>query len=235
MTFNHNLINKFLEAIFPLPQEFGVVWDDYENMPIDFPFFKKSINNVDPDASIFFGASKIVICSPNLKNVVIKIPFNGYFIETEENGECDRDWYPFEWATGSDTSDYCLAECEKYHRLKAYGLDCFVAKTFHYKTIDGVRIFLQEKVIPENNLYTIKKPSKKSQELANKWHKEGKIYIKPEWIASCLDKYGESKVERFLHYCTNIDLDILEDLHSGNFGYRNNETPCILDYSNYME
>ena len=56
-----------------------------------------------------------------------------------------------------------------------------------------------------------------------------------EWIAICLDKYGKSKVERFLYYCENIDLDILDDIHNGNYGYRTNGTPCIIDYSGYAD
>ena len=55
------------------------------------------------------------------------------------------------------------------------------------------------------------------------------------FLANCLDKYGKSKVKRFLHYCANIDPDILEDIHDGNFGYRKDETPCLLDYSNFND
>lgn len=234
MIFNHKLVDKFLEALFPLPEGFGIIcfYND-ESEPIDFSSLQEIIWNVDPSATITFGMSKLVIISPNLGNIVIKIPFNGYYMENEING--DLEWHSFCWATGSDSKDYCLTEFEKYNRLKTYGLDCFVAKVMFYKKICGVRVFLQEQVIPENDSCYIHKPSRKSQDLANKWYDEGKFYIEPEWIANCLDKYGKSKVERFLYYCVNIDPDILEDVHSGNFGYRKNETPCILDYSNYSD
>lgn len=238
MTFNHKLVNKFLEAIFPLPEKFGISnYEDNDSEPIDFSSFKEAVYDVDHDASVCFGVSKIVIISPHLGDVVIKIPFNGYFFETEdEDGNSNGiDWYSFYWATGSDPSDYCLAEYEKYNKLKTYGLDCFVAKILYYKTICGVRVFLQEKVIPQNDLCHSYKPSKKSQDLAKKWYNEGKFYINSEWIANCLDKYGKSKVKRFLYYCENIDPDILEDVHSGNYGYRKNETPVILDYSNFSD
>lgn len=234
MTFNHKLVDEFLEAIFPLPEEFGVICgnDDDNDEPIDFWFFQEAVRDVDPDAIVRFGMSKIVIISPNLGNVVIKIPFNGYY-ESDMDGSLE--WNPFCWAAGSDSKDYCLTEFEKYNRLKTYGLDCFVANVMFYKKICGVRIFLQEQVTPENDSYCTHRPSRKSQDLADKWYDEGKFYIKREWIANCLDKYGKSKVERFLYYCANIDPDILEDVHSGNFGYRGDETPCILDYSNYSD
>lgn len=238
MTFNHQLVNRFLEAIFPLPRQFGVLLSENENPePINFLSFEKAIHGVDCKASISFGMSKIVILSPNLGNVVIKIPFNGYFDEYYSCAEDEEvtEWQPFSWAPGPDGSDYCLAEYEKYKRLKVYGLDCFVAKIYHYKTINGIRIFLQEKVIPENDMCIINRPSHNSQNIADRWRDEGKFYrVNSKWIANCLDKYGKSKVERFLNYCKNIDLDILEDAHGANFGYRENDTPCILDYSNYL-
>lgn len=222
MTFNQEAIDKILNAIFPLPAEFGL----FEHEPIDFDFIQAIVKRTDPMAHINYGVSKMVIISPNFDNVVIKIPFNGEFYK---NGL----WEPFEWAPGSDSSDYCLAECEKYFHLKTYGLSCFVAKTLHYKTINNIRIFIQEKVIPEDDLCFDFTPSLKSKELADRWYNEGQSVFDAAWIANCLDKYGESKVKKFLYYCNNIDLDILEDMHEGNYGYRENGTPVILDYANF--
>jgi hypothetical protein len=229
MILNTKLIDNFLEAIFPLPKEFGVIYK-YDNSKLT-SFFQDAICTIDPKATIDYGMSKLVIISPNLNNVVIKIPFNGYY--TEDKRKKRLNWNSFHWASGSDSKDYCLTEFEKYNRLKTYNLDCFVAKIIFYKKIHDTRIFLQEQVTPESNFLYGHEPSKKSQDLADKWYNDGKFCIDPEWIANCLDKYGESKVKRFLDYCTDIDPDILEDMHSGNFGYRKNETPCILDYSNY--
>ena len=226
---NYELIDRFLERIFPLPENFGLkLTDEEDSEPVYFSDFEDAVYKTDISASVYFGMSKIVITSPNLGDVVIKIPFNGYFSDSFE-------WHPFVWATGSDAADYCLAEYEKYNKLKTYGLNCFVAKTIYYKTIDGIRIFLQEKVTPENDIYKTKKPSKKSRDIASKWYEEGKFDINPEWIATCLDRYGKSKVKRFLYYCANLDLDILEDAHGGNFGYREDGTPALLDFSNFLD
>lgn len=236
MTFNHKVINEFLEAIFPLPDEFGLMcYGDESGEPVNFNSFIKKIKRVDPHANANYGMSKIVISSPQLDNIVIKIPFNGYFNEDyeDDNDYEDSYWTSFYGATGSDCGDYCLAEFEKYKKLKTYGLDCFVAKTLFYKTIDGIRVFLQEYVTPVYNSCTAHKASKKSKDIADEWRKAGKIDMNTEWIANCLDKYGKAKVERFLYYCKNIDEDILRDMHSGNYGYRNNGTPCLLDFSDF--
>ena len=231
MIFNHNVINKILKEIFPLPKHFGII--EGVDPTTEIINITNKIRQIEPTISLYHGASKMVIASPIIGNTVIKIPFNGFYEEDCETGELY--WNDFCWATGSDSSDYCLAEYEKYHRLKTYGLDCFVAKTLYYKTIDGIRIFLQEQITPENDLCSFYTPSQQSKNIANKWYTEGKFNIESEWIANCLDKYGQSKVKRFLHYCKNIDLDILEDAHGGNYGYRTNGTPAILDYSNYMD
>ena len=234
MTFNSKIINNILDKIFPLPDKFGVVVsEDCENEPINFYEIQSAINEIDSDAHINYGMSKLVIISPKIGEAVIKIPFNGYYLEDEDTGELE--WYPFEWARGTDNSDYCLTEYEKYERLQTYDLDCFVAKTILYKEKCGVRIFLQELVTPESESLCSPNASKNSKDLAKEWKEEGKFYIDSEWIANCLDKYGKSKVERFLYYCSNLDLDILEDVHGGNFGYRKNGEPCLIDYSNYED
>ena len=233
MTFDHKKIDKILESIFPLPEEFGLVcYFSDSSEPINKGLLTEALFEVDPDAYIYFGATKLVILSPSIQNVVIKIPFNGSYFEDEDGS---INWSPFYWAPGSDKTDYCLAEYEKYNRLKAYRLDCFVAKTFLYKTIDNVRVFIQEKIIPCDDCCSETIPSERSRQIASKWVEEGTIAVDSEWIALCLDKYGKSKVERFLWYCNNIDLDILADAHMSNIGYRFNGTPAILDYANFLD
>lgn len=230
MNFNYQLVDKILNAILPLPENFGI--DELYDEPNDLLLFKNKLHEVDKKAIIFFGLTKMVISSPQLNGVVIKIPFNGRYVSYDEKPY----WMPFKWADASDCSDYCLAEWEKYNKLKKYRLNCFVAKTFYYKQIMGVRIFIQEQVIPLDEFYKIPIiPSKNSQKLAKQWWRESKIDVDPDWMANCLDLYGQAKVKKFLHYCEDIDPDILEDVHSGNIGYRTNGTPVILDYSNYLD
>jgi hypothetical protein len=240
MKINYKLIDSFLDTIFPLPEEFGIVssisseYSEYsEGEPIDFDILLSNVHKVDKSTYIEYGASKMVINCPSL-NVVIKIPFNGFYTEDEFG---DLTWTDFRWAPSKeDLSDYCLAEYEKYDKLRTYGLDCFVAKTIFYKEKDGVKIFLQEKITPKSEIWeTSYETSKRSRDLAKRWLIEGKISMDLTWIASCIDNYGELKVKRFLDYCENIDLDILEDMHNGNFGYRKNETPCLLDFSSFKD
>lgn len=235
MIFNYTLMNKILETICPLPENLGLIYlmeDESEEESEFFLSLKKKIRKLDSTAIIQYGASKIAISSKNLGDFVIKISFNGWFEEDEETKELY--WNDFNGAAGSDSSDYCLTEYEKYCTLKEEGLGCFVAKTFYYKEIDDThRIFLQEKVIPKNDMWYTLKPSLKSSKIAKELKKKEYFCIDTDWIANCIDIYGEQKVNKFLYYCNNIDIDILNDAHDGNFGYRKNGTPVILDYSNF--
>ena len=247
MLFDHSIVDKILKAIFPLPERFGVIqFDDSFCDEGDFINQKEiyqSLQEVSPETQIYFGITKMVIISPELPKVVIKIPFNGYYLINgqeydEEGGDLldHGDWLEFYRSPGSNISDYCLAEYEKYQQLKEQDLDCFVAKTLFYDTIDGVNVFIQEWVTPEKLSENIYKPSLKSKEKVTRLRDSYKELRLPDsnWMGICLDVYGEDKVKSFLSYCKK-DPDILYDCHKANYGYRLNDSPAILDFSNFLE
>ncbi len=238
MKINHELINRFLDAVRPFPECFGPTYTDSDGDGLENIYsIRDNVYNVDPAAQVLYGASKLVIISPKLKDFVIKIPFNGYWSETfyEDGDNDDLEWTDFYQAPTDDGYDYCYAEYEKYKDLKRACLEDFVTKTIFYKEIDGVRIFLQEKVICHFS-GTFEPSSRKSMDLALKWKKEGKFdfYVEAKWVANCLDYYGVKKTEKFLNYCNEVDDDILSDCHNGNFGYRKDGSPVLLDFSGYF-
>ena len=240
MTFNYKLVDKIISAIFPLPKKFGnIIYSDYDTEIVNYDSIAEAIFQIDPYAKIHFGISKMVIVSPNLRGVVIKIPFTGYYELFSEDEEWNENscWIPFKYAPcEEDSSDYCLAEYRKYQTLKELGLHCFLAETAAYKTIDGVRIFLQEEVTPESQTYESYNPSINSKKLAKEYKNKYRCHhLDTNWIGICLDKYGQRKTERFLSYCIEIDPDILDDAHSSNYGYRDNGTAVLLDFSNYLD
>ena len=227
---NHKLINNLLDAIFPLPECFGVICtDDGDELVNDF-CIRNAIKRVDPKAVCTYGMSKLVIMSPNLGDYVIKIPFNGYYSQTyyEDGDNEELEWMDFYEAPTIDSWDYCYSEYEKLVDLRKVHLDSFVADTLFYREIDGIKIFLQEKI------YLIDKdPKAKSLHLAKRWKNEKYYSMNLKWIAKCIDCYGENKTKKFLEYCENVDEDILSDTHGGNYGYRKNGTPALLDYSGF--
>ena len=239
MVFNYNMVNKIIEALPPLAENFGIIYyengDDVHLYPIYEEEFEYRLRQVDSSIRIEYGASKLVITSPKLDGVVIKIPFSGYY-STYEEDETFPEWEPFRYASGTKENDYCFAEYEKFKALKKQGLDCFVAKTFLYKTIStNTAVFIQEAITPLGYLWKPRIPSKESKDLAKKIKEEREISISSDWIANCLDYYHQSKVERFFSYCQDVDLDILGDMHYQNYGYRRNGTPAILDFSDFQD
>ena len=237
MIYNHQKIDAILDAITPLPEEFGVIVNDYNGSePVDFFDFQYHILKVDPEADIRFGMSKFIII-PSDSNVVIKIPFNGIFEEREDedgNYEEELSWIPFYFGGGENSDDYCSTEYEKFLNLKKENLNCFVADTIFYKTISNFKVFLAEFVTPLEDETNSPEPSKNSVKIADTLNKTIRR-INTTWLANCIDCYGEEKVQQFLTFCKS-DPDILADMHYGNFGYRKSDnTPCILDYSNFQD
>lgn len=232
MTFDKEVIDYILDdIIFPIP-EIGIIEDDDCDSCVNLDIFKDRIRKSGEKITIEYGMSKFVLISPLLTNVVIKIPFNGSYEYDEETGELF--YKEFEGASNDDDwSDYCLAEYNKYLNLKHKHLDCFVAKTLYYKTINNTRIFLQEKVIPKFNIINERVPSERSHNQAKAITHHARRFSDNKWVANCIDLYGENKVEQFFDYCTKVDSDILNDCHSGNYGYRLNGTPVIFDYSDF--
>lgn len=231
MNINYSLVDKILKTLFPLPEDFGTK-DDFEESYDPFGYYDilNRIEKADPEANVSYGATKLVIYSPSLGDVVIKIPFNGQYDEEDY-------FIPFYHAHAEDTSDYCLSEYEKYRTLFLHGLECFLARTILYAVWGNTRVFLQEFVREINctDLQKIHHSSAKSKELVKSLIGNKRCPFNRDWLAQCIDNYGYSKVIDFLAYCENVDKDILQDMHGGNYGYRTNGTPAILDYCGYYD
>lgn len=227
--FDKNIVDKILEQIFPIPEEFGIGGTIGENL---ISHIKYKLEQINEFIYVERGMTKLVIIPPNC-NYVIKIPFNGHYY--------DNEFYFFEEAANEeDFSDYCLTEYIKYQQLKKENLECFVAKTVYYKTIDNTRIFIQEKVIPLDSPWaysniSIPNPSENSKKIVSSIFSNDNImdFYDTEWASNCVELYGAQKTKNFFLYCSMQDPDIIEDFHDGNYGYRKNGEPVILDYSNY--
>ncbi|MBQ2204882.1 MAG: hypothetical protein II411_03195, partial [Lachnospiraceae bacterium] len=129
----------------------------------------------------------------------------------------------------------CDAEWQKYKNLRKIGLDCFVAKTYPFVEINGFKCFIQEIAVAENDAdgnetsRVTAASRKKAESLNNEFHRS----LDRDWLGLCIEIFGAKKVRRFMNYAENIDHEILADMHSGNYGYRPNGTPCILDFASF--
>ena len=54
--------------------------------------------------------------------------------------------------------------------------------------------------------------------------------LSDRWLAAALKKYGKEKVDKFVDFINEFDVN---DLHSANVGFRNNGDPVLIDYSGW--
>ena len=260
MNFNRELALKLVDAVFdmmPEDYQFGPVCGN-DQIPTKFGMIYDEVKSVDADAELHYGISKLVIISPHLGDYVIKVPFNGMYEEnydcdcSKEDG-CDYDgrcccycehgiepdykdyWCDYSNADSPTGWNYCDAEWQKYKNLRKIGLDCFVAKTYPFVEINGFKCFIQEVATAENDAdgnetsRVTAASRKKAESLNSEFHYD----LDENWLGLCVETLGASKVRRFMKYVEEKDPEILNDMHSGNYGYRPNGTPCILDFASF--
>ena len=138
MKYNKDAVNNLINAIFPLPDQFGL--DMGSDIPIGMSEIQDRLFHYDKKANIFYGVSKMVITSPALENVVIKIPFNGYLEHGYDEREDDFDdyWFYFVYADdGDDGSNYCWAEYKRYREARKENEG--ITNDIHERDIDYMR------------------------------------------------------------------------------------------------
>ena len=260
MNFNRELALKLVNAVFdmmPEDYQFGPECGN-DQIPTNFEMIYDEVKRVDADADVHYGISKLVIISPHLGNYVIKVPFNGMYEENYDCGcskenECNYNFrcycdcehgvepdYKDYWCDYSNADsptgwNYCDAEWQKYKNLRKIGLDCFVAKIYPFIEIGGFKCFIQEVATAKNDAdgnetsRVTAASRKKAESLNSEFHYD----LDEGWLGLCVEIFGANKVRRFMKYVEEEDPEILNDMHSGNYGYRPNGTPCILDFASF--
>lgn len=171
--------------------------------------------------SIFHGVSKLVLVLDNYDKV-IKLPFSGWWVN-----EVFEDFY----------YNYCNLEVRNYGMLCDEGLEMFAAEVHLLcHTKDGTPVYTQEKVTPYEMCHNNDncKPSEESYTKARS-NSEYCSRLCSDWVAKAIDCYGEELTKKFIHYITEENRSIGADLHTGNYGYRADGSPCLLDFSDFCD
>lgn len=183
------------------------------------------------DEEIRTGVSKVVII-PHDSSYVLKIPYRG-----ARDGE---DYYDFHYAGNKIRDwDYCETEAEIYDAFKAEGLECFLAKTVRYgEDATGYPLYIQEKCItsydyedPDSN-YTYDDTERKA---FRSMFACGIAVANNTWNMKAIMYYGVEKYIRFMQLCLDRFPDVLDDLHSENYGYRTDGSPVLIDFSSWND
>lgn len=208
----------------------------------DFLYFDERADKVvTTNFIVETGASKLVLISKN-KNVseVLKIPFEGSNDIYEEDNEENAHF--FQGANADEKWNYCATEANYYQEAKELGIESFFAKTKRVGTMEYqegfIPVYSQEKIIIKAN----NTPSKKSHWTPNftrliskinkKWNE---CELPDEWIESAIRCTNIFKVNSFINFICVTHPEINADMHCQNYGYRSDGTPCLCDFSGYLE
>ena len=224
-----------------IPYEFGVdesrEMDDKMVSNINDQLFRIGID----DFELANGISKLVIVLNNFP-FVIKIPFNGNFHYEYDYDEENEEWTikddtSFVWfgeACAPDTSDYCWNEYDKIKMAQERGYgELFPDMEQIFEDNFGRHFYIQEKVkvfsyLERQNL------SPNSRDRAKSMEPKYSI-CNVEWRASVVEFYGENLWISFVNWNDSGLRDYLSDMHGGNYGYRFDGTPVLIDISGFRD
>lgn len=255
MRYNRDVAMRIFEILEDyLPTHFGKVCDQDDDYIVGIDEIESRICAIDNTVKFYSGVSKMVIVAESLGNVAIKVPFNGCYeysdeyydyqhsdeydyADDEEEWDFERKYYfeKFCGGGGRYNNDYCAEEYAAYKELKELGYEKFVAETELLGGINGMYILVQEFVTSMNDFDKKIINSKKSVE-ASKRIREDYVSankVDDDWVAACIEHYGEELSEKFFNYTEEDGYSILADAHWGNYGYREDGSPCVLDFSDY--
>ena len=172
-----------------------------------------------------YGVSKFVLFINDKE--VVKIPFNGEYYWNYEAE--DYVFEPFMTIT-----DYCKKEATLYEKAQELGIAEFFAGT-HLAgyTKDHTPFYISERI---NKTFDDVEVSAEQKESAKKYaDSKGDISwrrLPVQWLALALEKFGVAKVDKFVNFIIDFDIN---DLHWGNVGLRDDGTPVLIDYSGWHD
>ena len=215
-----------------LPARFGMDED------LEVPILYDQLENIlDEDFHVACGISKAVIIIDSLP-FVIKIPFTGRWIHQYDSWNDDEGWTeftPFENANVQAPNDYCYDEFQNTTSAKVDGFGLFVPDMQFLMTLKCAKhdydVYVQEKVVPENENRRTINPSKNSMDIAENCGYSVDLH----WAAYAIDLYGSDYFEAFMEWIEANCSDVLCDFHDGNFGYNMSGAPIILDVSGFRD
>lgn len=235
-----------------LPENFGKMQDD--DFIVDMGKIEGRIWAIDHTVRFYSGISKLAIVAESLGEVAIKVPFNGCYEYSDEyydylhSDEYDYDDDNEEWdfdrkycfekfcgGGGRYNDDYCAEEYAAYKELKELGYEKFVAETELLGGINGMYILVQEFVTSMNDFDKKVINSKEAVETSKRIREDygAANNVEDDWVAACIEHYGEELSEKFFNYTEEDGYFILADAHWGNYGYREDGSPCVLDFSDF--
>ena len=176
------------------------------------------------------GVSKMAIIDKD-STYVLKIPFN---VEWNAAWDCENETYDYDNAYANYFDcDYCALEAEIYEIFKDAGFGCFLARTKFYDECSSGWMTVQERCYHIGERRSSKETREALKVFKSKEYDYIGITMPIDLFGSFVEAYGLDLTLKFIQFCRENDYNILDDLHSGNYGYRADGTPCIIDFSSW--
>lgn len=178
---------------------------------------------------VLYGCSKMVIALHYYDDIILKIPYHGVILDTDEYEEFtgaarDCDWIE-KW-------DYCAAEANMFDIACEFELGDMFAGTYYLCDIDGYPIYCAEKAGEILDLSPRRVPSMQGSIYSAKKLEDGNIFVtnlSPQAIAMFYDGYGKEKTDALLDF---IVKNKISDLHDANVAVRDDKIK-LIDYSGF--
>ena len=129
--------------------------------------------------------------------------------------------------------DYCALEAEIYETLEDAGFGCFLARTKFYNKCSSGWMTVQERCYHIGEKRSSKETREALEVFKNREYNYIGMIMPMDLFGSFVEAYGLDLTLKFIQFCKESDYNILDDLHSGNYGYRADGTPCIIDFSGW--
>ena len=193
-------LSKVFETFYDDITSYGIALDcDIENMIEDIE---------ERDYQVYAGATKVVIVPAE----------TDYVIKATLEYDSDGDTIDF---------DYCEREYNVYKAAVEAGIGGLFAKTEYLGTINGFKVFAQERLDSYDNLDTTNYNESKRGRYSSSYSRE--VGICDSLSEGIISVYGTDIYEKFVEFC---QLKNINDLHEGNF-IGLDGAPIIYDFSGY--
>lgn len=218
--------------------------DELEYTPICTNFDDQSYiilnESENKEFSLATGITKLVII-PNHRPYVIKIPFSGLYRLTNLHyniiDEIDPINSTFTQISGVD-GDVCYEEnevCENFNEDTC----SIIAENIYVTNLNGIPIYIQEKIDHTVNLECYGDAEEKCAELGALpaevkiakylYYKKYYNHFPLHYLHLLLKKYG---IRRTMYLYEEIE-DNINDLHRGNYGLSREGMPILIDIGGY--
>lgn len=230
------LVAQKIAQVIKLPEQLGACSDggyfDCASVAEQVKSFEEEYGR----CNVYNGISKVVIVFEKLP-FVIKIPFNGiwyydyiYHEDTDEYEEAEESFERFYCADSEYHDDYCEAEVNTIKMIQHFGFGSLVADEICIGNFGCRNYYIQEKV--KSSFSCDAKPSNDSLNRAEKIDNYYQ-FCSATWRAFVFDTYGEDFWKSFIDWAMKENISGIQDMHSGNYGYRFDGTPVMFDISGY--